>query len=320
MCPLHAILFRPADIAGLKAARDVPGLIRLMHHRDPVIQWQAADALGSLGDSAVCPLVNELASRHVAARIGATEALGEIQDPRAVRPLAAVLKNDPDREVRWVAALALGHLGDPSAIPCLAAALRDRERYIRYGAALALGLLGWVPEDPVREAYRAIALQDWEAVRRLGPSAYGPLTERLADPDPGLKKTILSLLPGTGGPGAGPACERALLDPAEPVRWAAVLASQSCGVPDHHVPWGISRRERPGRNPWAAAVLNFLFIGLGYNYLGYWWGFLVFMSYASILVLAQLATGPLAPYVIAYPITALFAVQTFYLAKKMPDP
>jgi hypothetical protein len=44
------------------------------------------------------------------------------------------------------------------------------------------------------------------------------------------------------------------------------------------------------------------------------------MSYASIIVLAQLASGPFLPYLIAYPITAIFAVQTFFMAKKMPDP
>lgn len=317
MSVLH--LARPADVTALKAAQDVPALIRLLHHRDPGVQWKAADALGSLGDSAVDLLVSELLSRHVAARIGAAEALGTIGDTRAVLPLAGLLARDPAAEVRWVAALALGRIGDPAAVPFLEAALKSPQRYVRYGAALSLGRLGWVPEDRAAGAYRAIALQDWEAVEGLGPDATGPLIERLRDPDPKIRSTVLGLLGRAGDPRAGPACRAALMDAAGPVRWAAVRAAKPCGVPDLHVPWGISRRERPGRNPWAAAVLNFLFIGLGYNYLGYWWGFLVFMSYASILVLAQLASGPLLPYLVAYPITALFAVQTFYLARKLPD-
>lgn len=316
---LSPIPARPADVAACRAAQDVPSLIRLLRHSDPAVQWQAADALGSLGRPAVAPLIAVLSSRDTAARIGAAEALGAIGDPLVVRPLTGLLAGDPETEVRWVAALALGRLSEPAAIPALEAALKSPERYVRYGAAVSLGRLSWTPKDRGAEAYRAIALQDWDAVQLLGADATGPLAGLLKDPDPKIRKTVLLLLGRAKDPRAGPACERALTDASEPVRWEAVRAAQPCGVPDHHIPWGVSRRERPGRNPWAAAVLNFLFIGLGYNYLGFWWGFLVFMSYASILVLAQLATGPFVPYLIAYPVTALFAVQTFYMAKKMPD-
>jgi hypothetical protein len=107
-----------------------------------------------------------------------------------------------------------------------------------------------------------------------------------------------------------------LKDPSSTVRWKAILAAKKCGVPVTHLPRGLSKRPRTGQNPWAAALLNFLFLGLGYNYLGYWWGFLVFMSYMSILVLSQMEWGPFVPYLIVYPVTALFAVQTFFLAKR----
>ncbi len=36
----------------------------------------------------------------------------------------------------------------------------------------------------------------------------------------------------------------------------------------------------------------------------------------SILVLSQMELGPFIPYLIAYPVTALFAVQTFFMAKR----
>ena len=311
--------FRRADISACKAAGNVPALVRLLHHRDPDVQWRAADALGSLGDRAVPCLINELDSRYVAARIGAAEALGTILDRRAVKPLINIMKHDREPEVRWVAALALGQIGDPAAIPPLLLALRDRERHVRAGAAGSLDRLGWVPGNAAESAYRAIAFQDWEAVQKLGAAATVPLTERLSDPDPRIRSLVLTRLGAIGDPKAQPACETGLRNPDERVRWAAVIAAKKCQVPVSQIPWGISRRERPGRNPWAAAILNFLFVGLGYNYLGYWWGFLVFMSYTSILVLTQLEAGPLLPYLIAYPVTALFAVQTFYLAKKMPD-
>jgi hypothetical protein len=39
----------------------------------------------------------------------------------------------------------------------------------------------------------------------------------------------------------------------------------------------------------------------------------------SILVLSQMELGPFIPYLIAYPVTALFAVQTFFMAKRKED-
>ena len=131
MSLLRMLDIRPHDVAAMKTAKDVSGLIRLLDHRDPDIQWLAADALGSLGSPAVPPLVQVLVSRHTAVRIGAVEALGAIRDPRSVRPLVYALEHDDAVEVRWVAALALGEIGDPAAIPPLANAIRDRERYIR---------------------------------------------------------------------------------------------------------------------------------------------------------------------------------------------
>ena len=130
---------------------------------------------------------------------------------------------------------------------------------------------------------------------------------------------VVELLSGIGNTAAHRACELALKDPDSTVRWKATLAAKKCGVPITHLPWRLSKRPRAGQNPWAAALLNFLFFGLGYNYVGYWWGYLVFMSYASVLVLAQLELGPFIPYLIAYPVTALFAVQTFFIAKRKQD-
>jgi hypothetical protein len=93
----------------------------------------------------------------------------------------------------------------------------------------------------------------------------------------------------------------------------------NCGLASHDLPIMVAARERTGPNPAAAALLNFLFLGIGYNYIGKWWGFPVFMTYMSILVLAQLAMGPFLPYLIAYPVTALLGIHTYYLAERMSD-
>ncbi len=62
MSLLRMLDIRPHDVAAMKTAKDVSGLIRLLNHRDPDIQWLAADALGSLGSPAVPPLVQVLVS------------------------------------------------------------------------------------------------------------------------------------------------------------------------------------------------------------------------------------------------------------------
>jgi HEAT repeats len=316
MNPLDLLKLQPPDVEALRAAGDIPSLIRLLGHRNFDIQWRSADALGSLGTVATLPLIAALNNRKIAVRLGAIEALGAIHDHRSVKPLIFLLEHDRHAEVRWVAAIALGDVGSPEAISPLITALRDPDRYVKYGAAQALKTLSWVPADDADRVYFFIALEDWIETARMGEAATGPLIDTLENHDAATRVKIVELLSGISDPRAHRACEGILRDPDSMVRWKATLAAQRCGVPITRLPMGLSKRPRPGQNPWVAALLNFLFIGLGYNYLGYWWGFLVFMSYTSILVLSQLKLGPFVPYLIAYPVTALFAVQTFILAKR----
>jgi len=307
---------RLPNIEALKAKQDIKGLIGLLDHRDIDIQWQSADALGSMGTNATMPLLEVFTHRNPTVKIGAIEALGAIHDQRSCNPLITLLEHDRNTEVRWVAALALGSLGNPDAISPLARTLKDKDRYVRYGAALALHALSWVPQTDTDKAYYSIALQDWKQVTQIGAGATGPLIDILRDTDATTRAEVVDALGEIGDTSSQKVFEQVLKDPSSAVRWKAILAAKKCGVPTPRLPRGLSRRPRTGQNPWAAAILNFLFLGMGYNYLGYWWGFLVFMSYMSVIVLSQMQLGPFIPYLIAYPVTALFAVQTFFLAKR----
>jgi HEAT repeat protein len=319
MTPLNSIVSTAPDIGGQKQAGDIPTLIRCLNSTDPSIQWHAAEALGTCGEKAVPLLLTALQSRLVPVRLGAIEALGAIRDPRAVNPILTIINHDASLEVRWAAVLALGEIGSPDAVPSLVPLLRDPNRYLRYGAATALGRLGWQPESEADTAYLLIARQEWEPVRNLGAAALPSLWDMLRDNDPKTRAMIVSILGQIGDWHAQAACQKALKDRDPRVRWKAVLASMNCGLASHDLPLMVSGRERTGPDPAAAALLNFLFLGIGYNYLGKWWGFPVFMTYMSILVLAQLAIGPFLPYLIAYPLTALFGIHTYYLAKRMSD-
>jgi HEAT repeat protein len=319
MTRLHGSGSSSSEIIQLTQAGDIPSLIRHLNSPDPSLQWHAAEALGSSGETAVPLLLQALQSPVVPVRLGAIEALGAIRDQRAVSPLLGIVHRDTSLEVRWAAVLALGEIGSPDSVPFLLPLLRDPNRYLRYGAATTLGRLGWQAANEADSAYLLIAHQEWERVRQLGTAALPSLWDLLRDDDPATRAAIISVIGQIGDRHAQAACQKALRDRDPHVRWNAVLASMNCGLASHDLPLMVAGRERTGPDPAAAAILNFLFLGIGYNYLGKWWGFPVFMTYMSVLVLAQLAMGPFLPYLIAYPLTALFGIHTYYLAERMSD-
>jgi HEAT repeat protein len=304
----------------LKQAGDIPALIRLLNSQDPTVQWHAAEALGTLGEKAVPLLIPALQSPLVTVRLGAIEALGAIRDMRAGSPLLGLVNRDVSLEVRWAATLALGEIGSPDAVPVLVSLLRDPNRYIRHGAATALERLDWQPADEADSVYLLIARQEWDAVRNRGAAALPPLQDLLRDDDPATRATIVSVLAQIGDRDAQAASGKTLRDRDPRVRGNAVLAAMNCGLAPHDLPLMVAGRERTGPDPAAAALLNFLFLGIGYNYIGKWWGFPVFMTYMSVIFLAQWWTmNPFLPYMIAYPFTALAGIHTYYLAEQMSD-
>ncbi|NLD56894.1 MAG: hypothetical protein GX651_02015 [Methanomicrobiales archaeon] len=319
MFPVDLIRRSPVDITKLIRARDVPALIRLFDNPDATIRKQACDALSSPDLDAVLPVVSALASPSAPTRLGAIEVLAVICDGRSARPLERHLLREKYIELRYAAVLALGRIGSPGSIPVLLPLLRDSDKYIRNGAATALADLGWEPPtEPDRLAYQ-IAEPDWGAVRFAGTAAIGPLRAVFHDTDPATRADIASLLGEIGSGEGGAACETGLMDRDPHVRWAAVLSAMDCGIHPCRLPPFVAARERTGPNPVAAALLNFLFLGLGYNYVGKWWGFPVFMTYMSVIVLAQIALGPFLPFLFAYPVTAVFGVHAYSLARRIAD-
>jgi len=300
----------------MKNDQDIRGLIRLLDHRKNDVQWRAADALGTLGEIACEPLLRPLVYPKIHVRIGAIEALGAIKSPQSVEPLIHTLRTDESSEVRWVAALALGEIGDKRAIPPLLASLKDEDRYVRYGSVKALEQIGWSAETDRDRAYYYLALQDWDTIKKLGKSATGPLIDLLKDQHPAIRAQITEILSSIGGVEAKKSCEHVLRDPDENVRWCAVLSSLRCDVPTSQLPLELSKRQRSGPSVFGAALLNFFFLGLGYDYLGKWWGLVVLEIYMVFILTSQLLFGLLMTVIIWIPITALFATQTFLMAKR----
>ena len=197
------------SIPGMKSARDVRGLIRLLKHRDLDVQYGAAEALGEIGDSgAVEPLIAALKNdEYSGVRWKAAEALSKIGAP-AVEPLIGALSHDDD-DVRWKAAIALGEIGDPQAIEPLILLLCDEDRFVKSHAALALGAIG---EPAVNPLLRALREGDgnlrWGAAIALGkirdPRAIEPLIRALADKYENVRAESASSLAAIGKPALGP--------------------------------------------------------------------------------------------------------------------
>ncbi|MBI4042564.1 MAG: HEAT repeat domain-containing protein [Deltaproteobacteria bacterium] len=129
----------------------VPYLLQqLPLHEKCVHPYKLIIALGKIGDPrAVVPLIKLLDNKELNLRISAASALGQIKDPRAVSPLIHALSDPTTGGARRYVALALGSIGDPSALMAIAEKMRDRN--IWDAAYDALGMFDFSSEE-VREA------------------------------------------------------------------------------------------------------------------------------------------------------------------------
>jgi HEAT repeat protein len=306
------------EIRILVEEKNVNGLIQALRHQEFDIQWQAADALGRMGEHALDSLLSALKNKNRDVRIGVIEALGEIKNPRAVPVLVELLK-DPSIEVRWAAAIALGEMKDPAAVESLQVALRDGDKYVRYGAAIALEKIGWTPANDEEKAYYLVGKQEWEELRNLEITAIKPLAKALNDKNTDVRIKVVEILGEIGQPQAISALVRALRDENPQVRWKAVVASQKCGFSPMFLPRALNRRPRVRKNPRIAALLNFLLPGQGYNYLGFWWGTVIFQAELSLTLYMLAFAGEAVTYTMLFPLYGIVAIHGWYMAKKMPE-
>jgi HEAT repeat protein len=197
------------SITRMKAAEDVRGLIRLLNHKDPDVQYEAAGALGDFGDSrAVEPLITALKNNELSGvRWKAAEALTKLGAP-AVDALIGALQHSDD-DVRWKAAIALGEIGDQRGIDPLIRLLSDDDRFVKSRAAYALGLIGEPAVDPLLRALRqGDGNLRWGAAIALGkirdPRAIEPLIRALADKYENVRAEAATSLAAIGKPALAP--------------------------------------------------------------------------------------------------------------------
>ncbi len=120
----------------------VPQLIGALADKSPFTRRHSAEALGEIGDAgAAAPLLKVFDDEHRLVRLAAVFAVGKLKQPIpriATEPLLRKLE-DRDRELREGAAVSLGQVADPAAVPRLIAAMSDPIEAVREQAAGSLG-------------------------------------------------------------------------------------------------------------------------------------------------------------------------------------
>ena len=109
----------------------------------PAVRFAAGMALGSLGDAASAEAVASLLhDPDDSVKVAAIFALHRFGDVRHTGRLAEFLQNHPEPTVQRNAALALGRLGEPGAIPLLARVVNSKDEGLHAQALESLALLG----------------------------------------------------------------------------------------------------------------------------------------------------------------------------------
>ena len=110
----------------------------------------SAQVLGKIGDlRAVASLLARIHDRADALRTSVANALGDLRDARAVRPLIDSVLRDPSATVRAQAAAALGRIRDlTAAVPLLVGALGDLEHWVQLRALEAIEAIA--PNDTLQ--------------------------------------------------------------------------------------------------------------------------------------------------------------------------
>lgn len=111
------------------------------------VRWKAAKALGDMRWAttqgspydAMPDLLKALDDSDRYVRLHVMQALGKLNDERAVEPLLKVVKLREYEGAREIAIIALGQIGDKSALPTLLEAMHDKSKLIRQSVVMALG-------------------------------------------------------------------------------------------------------------------------------------------------------------------------------------
>lgn len=189
------------------------------------VNGQVYTIVTELGAGAVPALLNKVNSADKVQREHVIAALGSLRAQEAIAPIAQVL-GDKSLGRRYVAAWALGEIGEAAGIPALLSALNDADTEVRKYATRALIKLNQSAVEPLI-AYLATAPPQGGAgaIRALGdiadPRALTPL---LAQVNGANREEVFLALGKLKDPRAEGALLKGLADPDWQARMNAAMA------------------------------------------------------------------------------------------------
>ena len=245
-----------------KAARRLVAVLRTPNlPKQPL--YHAIEALAFIQSKAAADqLIFHLFDPDRNVRWRAAVALGATGDPRAVGFLRK-LTTDKDAVVRAKACAALGHLQNPLALPNLTVAMDDPDYRVRRQAALALGRVGREAALPVliktglKDPAGAVRAMAVIAIGYIGRSAgLKHVPPMLDDPEAAVRLVAVQVLARFLNPGATKAMAAALGDADKNVREAAVagMAQRLAGNPKEALGFLADAIEKTQGEGRAAAI------------------------------------------------------------------
>jgi HEAT repeat protein len=225
-----------ARVAGEGALDQATGpLATALADKDPVVRYYASEALVGIGARAIPSLIEAFHSHRESDRDRAARVLWRIGAP-AVEPLLAVLQErSATPEMRTASASALGMIGDPRAIKGLALLLRDERYFVRQRAAQALGRIGEPAVDLLLEMSSSSTPATREAaVEALGSTASKRAVDRviesLSDSNSNVRSAAVRALGESSSESAVPHLMALLRDESSALRGQAAASLAKLGA------------------------------------------------------------------------------------------
>lgn len=173
-------------------------LLSLLREENALLRSQAMRILSRLGPIAMTSLNRTIVDEDDDMRILSATVMGEMKDAGAADVLISALTSDPNINVRYAAAEALGKIGNPKAINFLLETIK-RSPYLAYPA---IGSLGFLRAETTVELLQKIVEEDewlrYPAIEALGNiaalSATDTIIKYLDDTNPLIQRAVITAI------------------------------------------------------------------------------------------------------------------------------